>query len=128
MDRFFSIFNGRLRFILGNCPKQVASALVILIACMAMTGCTTTQFTNIGEDASPAITTFSASPTPVAAGASTTLSWTTSKADSVTVTPGDSEPLSADGSIVLAPTETTTYTLTATNSVGSKTARGAVTV
>ena len=128
MNRFFSIFNGRSSFIVGNCPKQVASALVILIACMAMTGCTTTQFAKIGEDASPVITSFSASPTPVSAGASATLSWTTSKADSVTVTPGDSEPLSADGSIVLAPTETTTYTLTATNSVGTKTATTTVTV
>jgi hypothetical protein len=128
MNRFFSIFNGRLSFIFGNCPKQVVSALVLPIACMAMTGCTTTHFATIGEDVSPSITSFSASPTPVQAGASTTLSWTTSKADSVIVTPGDSEPLSADGSIVLSPAETTTYTLTAINSVGSKTATATVTV
>jgi hypothetical protein len=128
MDRFFSIFNGRLSFIFRNCPKQVVSALVLPIACMAMTGCTTTHVATIGEDASPSIKSFSASPTPVQAGASTTLSWTTSKADSVIVTPGDSETLSADGSIVLSPTDTTTYTLTAINSVGSKTATATVTV
>ena len=128
MNRFFSILNGKLSFIFGNGPNQVVSALVLPIACIAMTGCTTTHFATIGEDVSPSITSFSASPTPVQAGASTTLSWTTAKADSVIVTPGDSEPLSADGSIVLSPTETTTYTLTAINSVGSKTATATVTV
>jgi hypothetical protein len=128
MDRFYSIFDGRISFVFGNCPKRVVSALVLPIAFMAMTGCTTTHLATIGEDVSPSIKSFSASPSPVPAGASTTLSWTTSKADSVIVTPGDSEPLSADGSIVLTPTESTTYTLTAINSVGSKTATATVMV
>lgn len=82
----------------------------------------------VQEAPAPTITSFSAGPAAIVAGASTTLSWTTSGAASVTVTPGTFSSTSASGSVVLSPAATTTYTLTATNTTGSATATVTVTL
>ncbi len=60
-----------------------------------------------------------ADPTNVNIGSSSTLSWTSSNATSVTISPGNlSDALS--GTLTVTPTETTTYTITATNAHGSR--------
>ncbi|MDX1823903.1 MAG: Ig-like domain-containing protein, partial [Thiohalomonadales bacterium] len=68
-----------------------------------------------GEDKSPApkITDFSANPSKIKRGVSSTLSWQTENADSCEIRPeiGVVDP---SGSTVVLPEETTTYTLTAT--------------
>ena len=69
----------------------------------------------------------SANPTSVTAGASSTLSWTTTNATAVTINQGIGAVV-FNGSQVVTPAATTTYTLTATNSGGSVTATAAVTV
>jgi hypothetical protein len=103
-------------------------ALALLLAiCAGLAGCTT-PFPKIAQPPEPTISTFSASPTAITAGASTTLSWTTSGATSVSVSPGNFSSTSADGSVVISPKANTTYTLTATNSTGTMTATTAVTV
>ncbi len=61
----------------------------------------------------PQIIRFQATPTNIISGESSTLSWTTSGATNVTIS-GVSGNLPASGSVVVSPTQTTTYTLTAT--------------
>jgi len=72
--------------------------------------------------AGPSITSFTASPNPVgAAGDPVTLSWTAQNATSFSINSGVG-PVSG-GSVVVHPTVTTTYILTATGSGGSTTTR-----
>jgi hypothetical protein len=62
--------------------------------------------------------TFSASPTSVTAGQSAILTWTTTGATSVSITPTVGT-VATSGSVAVTPTQTTTYTLTATGAGGS---------
>ena len=68
-----------------------------------------------GEDKSsaPKITEFSANPSKIKRGVSSTLSWQTENADSCEIQPGIGV-VDPSGSTVVLPEETTTYTLTAT--------------
>jgi len=75
----------------------------------------------------PTIASFTANPSTVTAGQSTTLSWNVTGATSVTMDNGVGA-LASSGSRTIAPAQTTTYTLTAANSAGSSTARAMVTV
>jgi hypothetical protein len=75
----------------------------------------------------PPTISFTANPTSIASGASSTLTWSTANATSVTIDNGvGSKP--ASGSASVSPTTTTTYTLTATGPSGTSTARATVTV
>jgi hypothetical protein len=78
--------------------------------------------------AKPTISSFTASPASIASGSSSTLSWTTTGAASIAITPGTFTSTSASGSTTVSPTATTTYTLTATNTAGSVTATAKVTI
>jgi len=84
---------------------------------------------NIAVSSAPAAPTvsFSASPATITSGQSSTLSWSTTNASSVSIDNGiGTEP--ANGSLVVSPTATTTYTITATGAGGTKTATATVTV
>ena len=74
----------------------------------------------------PTISSFSASPSTIDKGKSSTLRWSTANADSLSITPGIGTVTGT--SLKVSPSSTTTYTLTATNSVKSVTARATVTV
>jgi len=76
----------------------------------------------------PTISSFTANPTIINSGSSSTLAWTTSGGTSIAITPGTFTSSSANSSTNVSPTATTTYTLTATNSAGSATATAHVTV
>ena len=76
----------------------------------------------------PIITSFTANPTSIASGSSSTLSWVTTGATSLAITPGTFTSTSASGSTTVSPSATTTYTLTATNAVGSTTSTAKVTL
>jgi hypothetical protein len=79
------------------------------------------------EQKFPVISSFTASPGKIQNGDSVTLSWSVNNATTVTIDPGlGSVPVS--GSRSISPAYTTSYTLTATNSTGSRTAQAAVTV
>lgn len=79
--------------------------------------------------AGPAVVdTFTADASPVFAGTPVTLQWTTSDATSVDIAPGAGSGLAPDGSVVVAPLATTTYTLTAYGPLGDTTAEVTVTV
>ncbi|MBU4257544.1 DUF1566 domain-containing protein [Patescibacteria group bacterium] len=75
----------------------------------------------------PIINSFSASPSTITIGESSTLSWSVTDATSVTIDNGIGS-VALTGTTGVNPTTTTTYTLTATNSTGSVTATTTVTV
>jgi hypothetical protein len=83
--------------------------------------------TNVrAAQAEPTIS-FSATPDDIAIGQTSTLTWDTTDATSVTIDNGvGSQPVT--GSVVVQPTLTTTYTLTATGPGGTATSQATVTV
>jgi hypothetical protein len=76
----------------------------------------------------PTINSFTAAPTSISSGSSSTLNWSATGATSIAITPGTFTSSSATGSTSVSPSATTTYTLTATNSAGSVTSTAKVTV
>jgi len=70
----------------------------------------------------PVIGSFLAAPSTIASGASSNLSWATTGATSISISPGNFTSASATGATTVTPSVTSTYTLTATNSAGSTTA------
>ncbi|HYM62812.1 MAG TPA: hypothetical protein VEZ11_18145 [Thermoanaerobaculia bacterium] len=83
--------------------------------------------TRTSAGAPPTVSTFKASPAEIVTGESTTLTWSTSNATSVSIDNGlGSQP--ASGSVTVTPTQTTTYTLTATGPTDTATATAKVTV
>lgn len=127
MDPVHSIRNENINVRLRTGSSTFACATVLLMFLAEMIGCTA-PIPAIKQSPAPTIGSFSASPAALTAGSSTTLSWSTSGATSVTITPGSFASTSASGSVALSPTATTTYTLTATNSTGSASATTTVTV
>jgi hypothetical protein len=81
---------------------------------------------NLPTGALPAIASFTASTTTVSAGANATLSWSVTGASYFDVTPQVGAVRGT--SVVVAPSQTTTYTLNATNEFGRSTATVTVTV
>ena len=81
---------------------------------------------NVPQGAAPTISSFTASSTNVSSGTSVTLSWTTSDASYLIVSPAIGAIRGA--SLSVTPTQTTTYTLYATNAFGRTTRAVTVTV
>lgn len=71
---------------------------------------------NVPQGAAPSIASFTATPTSVSSGASATLSWDVSNASYVIISPQVGAVRGT--SVTLQPTQTTTYTLYATNQYG----------
>ena len=79
---------------------------------------TTTQTVQVMVGATTAqILRFQASPSTIAAGASSTLSWTTSGANTISISPGIGT-VTANGSTTVTPASTTSYTISATGTDG----------
>ena len=76
----------------------------------------------------PGVVAFTASPTIIVSGGSSQLCWNVSNATSITITPGVGTVTGNSGCVTVNPTVTTTYTLTATNPIGSTTATATVSV
>ena len=77
-------------------------------------------------EAEPTISSFRAEPATIAPGETSTLSWEVSGATSISLAPGIGEVTGSSTSVQ--PSETTEYTLTATNATGEDTATTTVTV
>lgn len=75
----------------------------------------------------PTVTSFTAQPTTIQAGQSSTLSWSVQNATSVSISPGVGT-VASSGSTSVSPSSTTTYTLTAVNGANQTTATTTVTV
>ena len=106
---------------------QCALVLIILLICAELTGCGSTT-SPTGNGSAPTIASFTADPTSINSGTSSTLSWMVAGATSIAITPGTFTSTSATGTTSVSPTVTTTYTLTATNAAGSTTSTLTVTV
>ncbi len=83
-----------------------------------------TATVQVAANAPPQITQFSAKPAEISTGQTTTLTWATTNATAVTVTPvlpvsDDSGPLPTSGSVTVPVSATTTYSLTATGPGGT---------
>jgi hypothetical protein len=81
---------------------------------------------NVPSGAAPQITSFTTSSTSVSAGTPVTLSWQVNGASYVIVSPGAGAVRST--SIAVTPSQSTTYTLYATNAFGRATATVSITV
>jgi hypothetical protein len=93
---------------------------VILLLPALMISCTP-------SGSAPIVTSFIASPLTIDEGDNSTLTWEVTGAISVVITP-EVGSMGLSGSSLVSPSETTTYTLTATNAAGSTTASVKVTV
>ncbi|MGA2906891.1 MAG: hypothetical protein ABSE36_04255 [Terracidiphilus sp.] len=127
MNSPHSNYTGQSSFTQRQGSRTVVRAFVLLSAFAGLAGCTQ-KIPTLKQVAAPTISSFSASPASIINGSTTTLSWTASGATSVAITPGTFASTSASGSVILSPTATTKYTLTATNTTGSATATLVVTV
>lgn len=78
--------------------------------------------------ARPTVATFSAEPSAIEKGASSTLRWSVKDADKVTITPGVGVVTTMDGSLPVFPGATTTYRLMAEGPGGTAEASATVTV
>ena len=121
--------SGRARNFGSDSPglSHCALVLIILFICAQLTGCGVTV-SPTSNGSVPTIASFTADPTSISSGASSTLSWIVTGATSIAITPGTFTSTSARGSTSVSPTATTTYTLTATNATGSTTSTLTVTV
>jgi hypothetical protein len=86
-----------------------------------------TATVQVTEITTAVISYFTADPTSIATGDSSTLSWSVSGADEVTIDHGI-ESVGLTGTRTVSPTTTTTYTLTASNEAGDSTATVEVTM
>ena len=109
-------------------PTTTTTYTLTAVNSSGATTATATVTVNAASKPKPTISSFKANPTSIAAGSKSTLSWTTSGATSISITPGTFTSTSASASTSVSPTATTTYTLKATNASGSTTATATVTV
>jgi len=96
------------------CYARAFFILLTLLACVGFSGVARAA-TN------PTISSFKASPSSITKGQSSTLSWVTTDATSISIVPGTFTSTAASGSTSVSPTETTVYTLRAKNSAGTVT-------
>lgn len=87
----------------------------------------TAQVTVTVNPPPPVVVSFTAQPTSIVSGASTTLTWSTTNATDVTIDNGVGMQ-SPNGSAMVSPTQTTTYVLTANGPSGMTTSQVTVTV
>lgn len=80
---------------------------------------------NVVGDEDPQITTFSANPTEIASGESSTLTWITKNVNNCTL---NGEVVDVSGSSTVSPTETTAYALACTNSSTSETVNATISI
>ena len=99
--------------------NKILVLFCIVVVLVLMTGC--------NGGAPPIVNIFSANPSTINPGESSTLTWSVSDADTVTITPGVGT-VTSSGSTSVSPVVTTVYTLTATNSAGSVTATVTISV
>jgi hypothetical protein len=102
----------------GSTTVSPATTTSYTISATGSDGKTVTAVATVTVTATAAqIVRFAASPSTIAMGAQSTLSWTTSGASSVSISPTVGT-VSANGSTTVSPASTTSYTITATGSDG----------
>ena len=122
-----SLFQGFLKKMKGGVKmkskklsyNKILVLFSIVVVLVLITGC--------NGGAPPIVNIFSADPSTINPGESSTLTWSVSDADTVTITPVVGT-VDSSGSTSVSPVVTTDYILTATNSAGSVTASATVNV
>lgn len=104
-------------------PTQTTT--YVLTASNGQTNVTRSLTITVQATAVPTIESFAASPASITAGQSSVLSWVVTNAVSITV---NGKTVAGSGSMSVTPSQTTTYTLTATNTVGTVSQQATVTV
>jgi peptidoglycan-associated lipoprotein len=118
---------------LASRPLYRACLLAAFAAAFFTIGCAKKPVTNTPPPPAPApaparpTVTLQASPTSLARGESTTLSWSSTNATQLSIAPGVG-PVSPEGSTRVTPNDSATYTITATGPGGSADASVRVTV
>ena len=113
----------------GSVPLSPTTTTIYTLTATSSTGsATATTTVTVTQPNVPAIGSFAASPASIALGGISTLSWTTTGAATITITPGTFTSASASGTTNVSPEATTTYVLTAANAAGSVTATATVTL
>lgn len=110
----------------GSVSVSPMETTTYVITALGPGGTATAEVTVTVTDPLP-IVELSAEPTDINAGEIVTLTWTTTHADSASIEP-DIGPVDLNGTLPVTPMQTTTYTLTATGSGGTKIADVTVTV
>jgi hypothetical protein len=105
---------------------SVSRRLVVLFGLLGLLGCGSSDggAPDGGAPGAPSIDSFTATPSTIQSGASSTLAWTVRNATSISL---DGTAVTGSSSVV-SPTATKTYTLSASNSAGTVTATATVTV
>ena len=103
-------------------PTQTTTYIVTALGAGASASCSVT----VTVGALPVIASFTATPTSINAGQSSTLQWSVQNSTSVSISSIGT--VAASGTNSVTPAATTTYTLTATNAAGSVTKTATVTV
>ncbi len=98
--------------------SPTATTTYTLTATNANGSATATAKVTVNPPSKPVINSFTASPTSINSGSSSTLTWTSTGATTLAITPGTFTSTSANDSTSVSPTATTTYTLTASNADG----------
>jgi phosphatidylinositol-3-phosphatase len=115
---------------LSSIALRSVLAVIVLAALPAATGCggggAPASNQNVTTTTNPVTATLTASPSSIQAGQSTTLTWTTTNADTVTI--DAIGPVTATGSQVVRPAQATKYILTASGKGGSQQAVATVMV
>lgn len=122
-----SLDNG-IGSVTGTTSKAVTPAVsttYTLTATNAAGSVTATVAVAVSAPAPPTVVSFTASPSTIATGHSTTLSWNVTGGAAVSISGSGSQ---SGTSLAVSPTQTMSYTLTATNAAGSATATITVTV
>jgi len=120
--------NQGVGIVTGLASKSVSPAATTtytLTAANAAGSVTATATVSVSTPPPPVILSFTASPFTIALGQSSTLSWAVSNATSLSVS---GIKVVSGNNLVVSPTNTTTYLLTATNAYGSSTASITLTV
>jgi hypothetical protein len=123
----------------GSCARSserlaLCAVVLALLTCAGVASCggstssPETTGTSPTTGSAPTITSFAASPAGINSGSASTLSWVTTGASSIAITPGTLRSTSATGSASVSPKSTTTYTLAASNASGTTTSTATVTV
>jgi hypothetical protein len=111
------------------CSASPAYSYVTFTAGSTETVTVTPSTTVACSGTAPVIGSFGASPSAITSGQSSTLSWSLSGASTVSIDNGvGSQSSATTSSVSVSPAQTTTYTLTAVNYIGTTTAQTTVTV
>jgi len=100
--------------------KKLVPLILLVLAVVFAAGCDLAGITVTSSTQPPAINSFGAGPPTIAAGESSTLSWSVVGATMVSIDQGIGN-VALSGSRVVMPSATTVYTLTATNAAGIST-------